>query len=163
MTIWNVPDFRNQFSEEIFRMSFMGKAGFAVAALGLAAGSVFGAGPADAAGDQWGAIVFSVPQWYGFTTANYSSEEQARARAIENCGGGQDCEVMVTWANGCGALVWNDQGWVAAAAAANRSEAVRRAIDKLAEGVPVAQLANFGSSDLSGTKVIDVVCTDNAR
>ncbi|GAD84187.1 DUF4189 domain-containing protein [Nocardia asteroides] len=142
-------------------MSFTGKAGVAVAALGLAAGSIFGAGTANAQ-SLHGAIAFSEENWTYESSFDWPSFEEAKDRALTRCGY-DDCEVMVSWANGCGALVWNDQGWVAAASGPNRSEAVRKAIDKLSQGVPVAQLANFGSSDLSGTKVVEVVCTSNAN
>ncbi|MGS2806259.1 DUF4189 domain-containing protein [Nocardia sp. MW-W600-9] len=145
-------------------MSFMGKAGVAVAALGLAAGSVLGAGSANAAGDLFGAIGFSEQMWESWSSSNWDSAEGARAAVIDGCvaAGGEDCGVMTTWANGCGALVWNQEGWVAAASGPNRSEAIRKAIDRLSDGVPIARLANFGSADFSGTKVIDVVCTRNA-
>lgn len=46
---------------------------------------------------------------------------------------------------------------------ANRDEAERAAFRKLAEHHPTALLANVGSADLSGAKVVDVVCTANAR
>ncbi|MBF6355548.1 DUF4189 domain-containing protein [Nocardia higoensis] len=142
-------------------MSFMGKAGFAVAALGLAAGSVFGAGQAEAA-SLHGAIAFSPGQWTYESSFDWPTSQEAHEVALARCGY-DDCEVAVSWANGCGALVWNKEGWVAAAWGPTRSEAVRNAIDKLAEGVPLARLANFGSSDLSGTKVVEVVCTSNAH
>ncbi|MFF2088300.1 DUF4189 domain-containing protein [Nocardia sp. NPDC058176] len=146
-------------------MSFMSKAGLAVAALGLAAGSVVGAGSANAAGDLFGAIGFSPQLWESWSTVNWDTVDGARASVLDGCtaAGADDCGVMATWANGCGALVYNDQGWVAAASGPDRSEAIRKAIDRLSEGVPVARLANFGSSDLSGTEVIDVVCTANVR
>ncbi|MGW6729557.1 DUF4189 domain-containing protein [Nocardia sp. NPDC055029] len=145
-------------------MSFIGRAGVAVAAVGLAVGSVLGAGSANAAGDLWGAIGFSEQMWESWSSANWDSAEGAQGAVLDACAakGGEDCGVMTTWANGCGAVVWNDQGWVAAASGPNRSEAIRKAIDRLSDGVPIARLANFGSSDLSGTKVIDVVCTRNA-
>ncbi|MFD4433747.1 DUF4189 domain-containing protein [Nocardia sp. NPDC058497] len=143
-------------------MSFMGKAGFAVAALGLAAGSVLGAGSANAAGDLWGAYAFSAEQWESWSAVDWPTAEAAAASVLDGCGGGEDCQVM-TWANGCGALVWNDQGWVTGASGPTRSEAIRKAIDKLSSRVPIAGLANFGSSELSGTEVVDVVCTANAR
>ncbi|MFD3596027.1 DUF4189 domain-containing protein [Nocardia sp. NPDC058640] len=143
-------------------MSFMGKAGFAVAAMGLAAGSVLGAGSADAAGSKWGAIAFSTQLWESWSTRDWPSEEGATSAVMQDCAV-EDCQILAVWANGCGALVWNDQGWVAAAAGPTRGEAVRKAIDKLSEGVPIARLANFGSSDFSGTKVIDVACTSNVR
>lgn len=146
-------------------MSFMSKAGLAVAALGLAAGSVLGAGSANAAGDQFGAIGFSSQLWESWTTVNWPTVDGARASVLDACAaaGGNDCGVMAAWANGCGAIVHNDQGWVAAASGPTRDEAIRKAIDRVADGAPIARLANFGSSDLSGTKVVEVVCTANAR
>lgn len=143
-------------------MSFIGKVGAAVAAVGLAAGSVLGAGSADAAGDLWGAYAFSGQQWESWSAVDWLSAEEAAASVRDRCGGGADCQVM-TWANGCGALVWSDQGWVTGASGRTRSEAIRKAIDNMSEHVPVARLANFGSSELSGTEVVDVLCTANAR
>ncbi|MEU4646846.1 DUF4189 domain-containing protein [Nocardia fluminea] len=157
-----VPDFRNSFPEEIFRMSCMGKAVFAVAASVLAAGSVLGAGAADAANNKWAAIAFSSEQWESWSTRDWPTEEEATSTVLQDCGM-QDCQILTSWANGCGALVWNDQGWVAAASGPTRSEAVRKAIDRLSDGVPIARLANFGSSDFSGTKVVEVFCTSNVR
>ncbi|WP_410872301.1 DUF4189 domain-containing protein [Nocardia sp. A7] len=142
-------------------MSFMGKAGFAVAAFGLAAGSVLGAGSANAQ-SLHGAIAFSPGQRTYESSFDWPTYEAAQERALDRCFY-DDCVVAVSWANGCGALVWNNQGWAAAASGPNRSDAVRNAINKLSEGAPIAQLANFGSSDLSGTKVVDVICTSNAR
>ncbi|MFC9872095.1 DUF4189 domain-containing protein [Nocardia salmonicida] len=142
-------------------MSFMGKAGFAVAASVLAVGSVLGAGSANAQ-SLHGAIAFSPENWTYESSFDWPSYDEARDRALTRCGY-DDCTVAVSWANGCGALVWNDQGWVAAASGPNRSDAVRNAITKLSEGAPIALLANFGSSDLSGTKVVHVICTSNAR
>ncbi|WP_280434402.1 hypothetical protein [Nocardia carnea] len=45
----------------------------------------------------------------------------------------------------------------------NRAEAERAAYQRLTEFTPTAVLANFGSADLSGAKIIEVVCTSNAR
>ncbi|MFC4373700.1 DUF4189 domain-containing protein [Nocardia halotolerans] len=143
-------------------MSFMGKVGFAVAGLGLAAGSVLGAGPADAAGDQWAAYGFSDLQHGTWAAVNADSEEAAIAWVLEQCGGGPDCTILNSWANGCGAIVHSNEGWITAASGRDRGEAVRNAVDKLAKDAPMAQLANFGSSDLSGTTVVDVMCTQNA-
>ncbi len=142
-------------------MSFMGKAGFAVAALSLAAGSVLGAGSASAE-SLYGAIAFSPGQNTYEATYDRPSREAAEASALALCGY-DDCEVATWWSNGCGAVVWNDQGWTGVASGSSRSEAVRNAIDKVSEEAPIAMLANFGSSDLSGTRVIDVVCSSNAR
>ncbi|MBH0781591.1 DUF4189 domain-containing protein [Nocardia bovistercoris] len=94
-------------------------------------------------------------------SVDWPSYDEAQAAAIENCAVA-DCTVMIAWANGCGALVYSDDG-VAAASGPNRSEAERAAYRRLAEITPTAPLASFGSSDLSGAKVSQVVCTSNAR
>ncbi|MBC7301212.1 MAG: DUF4189 domain-containing protein [Nocardia sp.] len=141
-------------------MSFMGKAGFAVAAIGLAAGSVFGAGSASAE-SLHASIAVSSDEWvYGVSVdrANYADAE---AEAIEACGAA-DCEVFLSWANGCGVLVESDEG-IAVASAATRAEAERLAYDRLSEMTPTARLANFGSSNFSGAETVKVICTANAR
>ncbi|NKY36031.1 hypothetical protein HGA13_23575 [Nocardia speluncae] len=45
----------------------------------------------------------------------------------------------------------------------NRAEAERAAYQRLADLTSSAALANFGSADLSGAQIIEVVCTSNAR
>ncbi|NEW27563.1 DUF4189 domain-containing protein [Nocardia cyriacigeorgica] len=141
-------------------MSVKNKVGFATVAFGLAAGSVFGAGSASAEG-QFAAIAFSGQTVLYGVSVDEPSDEAARNAALANCGQA-DCQVMISWANGCGVLVENNEG-VAAAAGATRDEAERAAFRKLAEHHPTALLANVGSADLSGAKVVDVVCTANAR
>lgn len=141
-------------------MSFMGKAGFAVAALGLAAGSVFGAGAAKA-DNLYAAYAVSDREWVFGVGVNAPSREDAEAEAIANCGAG-DCRVVAWWGNGCAAMVESDQGF-AVSIAATRAEAEREAYTKLSEITPTAQLANFGSSQFSGADLVDVTCTANAR
>lgn len=148
-------------------MKFMGKAVVAVAAVGLAAGSAIGAGTADAAG-LYGAIAFSHEDWVYGRSVNAASAAEAEVAAIENCAtaGAADCRVMVTWANGCGALVNrndnSDQLAVGAGTGPDRASALRDAYESLAEIYPQAMLANVGSADLSATTVSEVVCTGNA-
>ncbi|MFE1592295.1 DUF4189 domain-containing protein [Nocardia sp. NPDC058705] len=141
-------------------MSFMGKVGFAVAASVLAAGSVLGAGAANAQ-SLHGAFAVSQGQWTYESSFDWPSREAAEERALERCGY-DDCKVVLSWANGCGAMVWND-GSTVVASGPTRSDAMRNAVNKLSERAPLAMLANFGSSDLSGNKVVEVVCTSNAR
>ncbi|MFD6390529.1 DUF4189 domain-containing protein [Nocardia sp. NPDC060259] len=141
-------------------MSFMGKAGFAVAALGLAAGSVFGAGAAKA-DNLYAAYAVSDREWVFGIGVNAPSREDAEAEAIANCGA-DDCRVVTWWGNGCAALVESDQGF-AVSVAATRAEAEREAYTLLSEITPTAQLANFGSSQFSGADLVDVTCTANAR
>ena len=138
----------------------MGKVGFAVAAGSLAIGSVLGAGSADAAGFYAAIAVSGDAFTYGLSV-DAPSFEAARDAAIADCGGG-DCEVLASWANGCGALAASNDG-VAAASGPNRAEAERAAYDRLAQITPTAQLANVGSAAMSGARIVDVVCTSNAR
>ncbi|WP_235569306.1 MULTISPECIES: DUF4189 domain-containing protein [Nocardia] len=149
------------FSEEIFRMSFMGKAGLAVAALGLAAGSVFGAGSASAAGDQWASIAVSDGQAIYGTSVNQADVESAESAAVADCYLA-DCQAVLTWANGCGVLVESNKA-LAWASGATRAEAERKAFDQLSTWTPTAVLANTGSANLSGAHVVDAICTVNAR
>ncbi|WP_431971605.1 DUF4189 domain-containing protein [Nocardia sp. bgisy134] len=141
-------------------MKFMGRVGFAVALTGLAVGSVLGAGSANASG-LYGAIAVSGGSWTYGVSANEAGFDEAKAAAIANCGAA-DCEVLASWANGCGALVESNEG-VAAASGPNRAEAERAAYQRLAEITPTAQLANVGSANLSGARIVEVVCTSNAR
>ncbi|MEU4411887.1 DUF4189 domain-containing protein [Nocardia salmonicida] len=149
------------FSEEIFRMSFMGKAGFAVAASVLAAGSVLGAGSASAAGDQWASIALSDGRAIYGTSVNEATAEAAEAAAIADCHLA-DCHVVTTWANGCAVLIESDNG-IAWATGPTRAEAERKAYENLSELTPTALLANTGSAALSGTEIVDAICTVNAR
>ncbi|WP_410872302.1 DUF4189 domain-containing protein [Nocardia sp. A7] len=142
-------------------MSFMGKAGLAVAAFGLAAGSVLGAGSASAAGDQWASIALSDGQAIYGISVNEASPEAAEAAAIADCHLA-DCNVVTTWANGCAVLVESDNG-IAWSTGATRADAERAAYENLSELTPTAVLANTGSANLSGAEVIDAICTANAR
>ncbi|MFD4430099.1 DUF4189 domain-containing protein [Nocardia sp. NPDC058497] len=138
----------------------MGKAGFAVAAVGLAVGSVFGAGAAHAA-NLHGVIAFSADQWGYAVSLNASRYDDAYNEAMALCDAA-DCEIMVAWTDGCAAIVESDGGF-AAAVGATSADATRAAHEKLSEITPTALLANVGSSHLSGAKIVDVVCTANAR
>ncbi|MFD3706234.1 DUF4189 domain-containing protein [Nocardia sp. NPDC058658] len=141
-------------------MSFMGKAGFAVAALGLAAGSVLGAGAANAA-SMHGVIAFSPEEWAYAVSVNEARFDDAYNEAMEICDAA-DCSVMISWTDGCAAIVESDEG-VAAGAGATSADATRAAFQRLTEITPTALLANVGSSDLSGAEVVKVICTANAR
>ncbi|MEV0359480.1 DUF4189 domain-containing protein [Nocardia sp. NPDC050697] len=141
-------------------MRVMGKVGFAVAAGALAVGSVFGAGSAHAAGQYAAIAVSNSTLYYGVSvdTANY---DEAKGVALDQCGEA-DCEVLVAWANGCGALVASDDGY-AARSGPNRAEAERSAYELISQITPTAVLANTGSAQLSGAHIVEVVCTSNAR
>ncbi|MFF0636036.1 DUF4189 domain-containing protein [Nocardia sp. NPDC004151] len=148
-------------------MKFMGKAVVAVAAVGLAAGSAIGAGTADAAG-LYGSIAFSGDNWIYGSSVNAPSADAAMAEALDQCGweGATDCQVMITWANGCGALVYRnddtDNLAVGTGTGRDRATALRSAYESLSQYYPPAMLANVGSADLSATGISKVVCTANA-
>ncbi|QBS44295.1 hypothetical protein DMB37_33605 [Nocardia sp. CS682] len=140
-------------------MRFMSKAAVAIATMGLAAGSVIGAGTANAA-SLHGAIAFSGDDWSYGASIDAPSREEAIAEALDACGIA-DCIVLVDWADGCGALVYTD-GAVATGAGFNRSAALFAAHTSLARHYPPAFLANVGSADRSGTEISEVICTANA-
>ncbi|MFE9581550.1 DUF4189 domain-containing protein [Nocardia sp. NPDC006044] len=149
----------------------MGKALVAVAAVGLAGGSVLGAGSANAVDSTdgtslFGAIAFSEEEWFYGTSVDAVSAEAAITEALDNCNwsGAADCAVLVTWADGCGALVYiDDQAMygVGTGAGPDRSTALFAAHTSLGRYYPRALLANVGSADLAGTGVTEVLCTAN--
>ncbi|WP_107655367.1 DUF4189 domain-containing protein [Nocardia suismassiliense] len=140
-------------------MRFMSKAAVAIATMGLAAGSVIGAGAANAA-SLHGAIAFSGDDWSYGTSIDAPSREEAIAEALDACGIA-DCIVLVDWADGCGALVYTDDA-VATGAGFNRSAALFGAYASMSRHYPPAFLANVGSADRSGTEISEVICTANA-
>lgn len=110
---------------------------------------------------MYAAIAISDSTFLYGVSSDAASFDDAKAAAIANCGI-DDCRVLVSWANGCGALAESKEG-VGAGSGPNRAEAERAAYQRLSELTPTAVLANFGSADLSGAKIIEVVCTSNAR
>ncbi|MEV0251856.1 DUF4189 domain-containing protein [Nocardia sp. NPDC050712] len=150
---------------------FMGKAVVALTAVGLAAGSVIGAGAASAVeangSGLFGAIAFSEQQWYYGSSVDAVSAEEAITEALGNCAwdGASDCAVLVTWADGCGALIYidNDDNFygVGTGAGPDRSAALFAAHASLGSAYPRALLANVGSADWSNTGVTEVICTAN--
>lgn len=141
-------------------MKFIGKVAIAVA--GLGAWSAVGAGTANAAG-LYGAIAFSVEDWSYSTSIDAASRDEAIDEALAVCSldGVSDCVVLVDWSDGCGALVYTDDG-VGTGAGFNRSAALFGAYTSLARYYPPAMLANVGSADKSGTQISEVLCTANA-
>lgn len=148
-------------------MNFMGKAAVGLVAVGLAGGSMLGAGTANAAGLH-GAIAFSLGDWSYGTSVNLPNRTAAIDEALATCAGegASDCEVMVAWSDGCGAIVYrnddSDDLAVGTGSGRDRATALRNAYASLAEYYPRATLANVGSSELSQTGISKVVCTANA-
>ncbi len=147
-------------SEEHSVVSKMSKIGGFMAAAGLVVGSLAGAGAANAAGDQYASIAFSSLTWQSGVGVNTSSYETAEQIALEDCGA-DDCEIWLSWVNGCGVIVESNDGF-AAASGPTRKAAEDKAYSSLGEYTPTAPLASFGSSELSGAWVHTVVCTANA-
>ncbi|WP_245670525.1 DUF4189 domain-containing protein [Nocardia flavorosea] len=147
--------------KERISMSMMGKAAFTLAVSCLSVAVVSGAGSANAQGGLYAAIAMSESTFIYAVSTDEPGFEEAKAAAIANCGV-EDCRVLVSWANGCGALAESKDG-VGAGSGPNRAEAERAAYQRLAELTPTAVLANFGSADLSGAKIVEVACTSNAR
>ncbi|MEV6060429.1 DUF4189 domain-containing protein [Nocardia asteroides] len=142
-------------------MSFLGKSGFAVAALGLAAGSVFGAGAANAA-DLHAAISFSDVDWSYSYSVNEPSAAAAADAALADCTA-SDCHIWAAWSNGCGVIVEGEEGSIGIGTGATSRDAEIEAYASLGELEPRALLANTGSAALSGAHVVETVCTANAR
>lgn len=141
-------------------MSVKSKVGFAVAAVGLAAASVFGAGAANASGLH-AAIAFSDEAWLYEYSVNEPSLAAAEDAALAGCFE-DDCHIWASWSNGCGVIVGAEDGSVAVGVGATRAEAENAAYVSLSELSPLALLATTGSANLSRTHVVDVVCTANA-
>ncbi|MBF6088058.1 DUF4189 domain-containing protein [Nocardia cyriacigeorgica] len=146
-------------------MRLMGNVGFAVAVAGLAAGSVLGAGTASAA-SQHAAIAVNPGKLVYGVSVNAASTADAESAAIADCGtdgcGTDGCEVAASWANGCGVLMESNEATVVASGA-TRADAERNAYQRISEVTPTAVLGNTGSANLSGVRIVEVVCTANAR
>ncbi|WP_067693120.1 DUF4189 domain-containing protein [Nocardia jejuensis] len=150
-------------------MSVIGKVVVAVAAAGFAAGSMIGAGTADAVvtpdgSDLFAAIAFSLDGWNYGTSVDVANPELAINQALDNCAwdGATDCVVLAHWANGCGALVYTDNDTsygVGTGVGPDRESALRGAYSSLSRYYPPSILANVGSAELSQTHVSEVVCT----
>ncbi|MBF6096784.1 DUF4189 domain-containing protein [Nocardia cyriacigeorgica] len=141
-------------------MRLMGNVGFAVAVAGLAAGSVLGAGTASAA-SQHAAIAVNPGKLVYGVSVNAASTADAESAAIADCGT-DGCEVAASWANGCGVLMESNEATVVASGA-TRADAERNAYQRISEVTPTAVLGNTGSANLSGVRIVEVVCTANAR
>ncbi|WP_067564670.1 DUF4189 domain-containing protein [Nocardia sp. NBC_01503] len=151
-------------------MSLLRKAGMGLAITSMAAMGVMAAGPANAAedqpgftatsGDLYGALALSRSTGNVAYAVNYGSWGGADGAAVNKCGGG-DCEVVVHFANACGAVAQGADtrfGW---AWAATKVDAEKGAIDVLGNSAP--KFPDVGSASPRSAKVILSACTDNAR
>ncbi|WP_459958454.1 DUF4189 domain-containing protein [Nocardia sp. IFM 10818] len=151
-------------------MSLLRKAGMGLAVTSMAAMGAVAAGPAHAAaegepgftataGDLYGALALSRSTGNVAYAVNYTSWGSADSAAISKCGGG-DCEVVVHFANACGAVAQGADtrfGW---AWAPNKSEAETKAIEVLGTSAPA--FPDTGSASPRQGKVILSACTENA-
>ncbi|MEV0710373.1 MULTISPECIES: DUF4189 domain-containing protein [Nocardia] len=142
----------------------MNRAAIAIAVVGVAVGSMTGAGTANAADELYGAIAFSGNEWTYATSVDAASRADAIEEALLWCGweGASDCEILADWEDGCGALVYSDNA-VGTGIGPDRATALAYAYTSLADYYPPAILANVGSVDLSQTGISEVVCTANVR
>ncbi|MBF6180832.1 DUF4189 domain-containing protein [Nocardia otitidiscaviarum] len=149
-------------------MSLLRKTCLGLAVSSMATLGVVAAGPASAvdggftatAGDLYGALALSKSTGNVAYAVNYGSYGAADTAAIAECGGG-DCEVVVHFANACGAVSQGADtrfGW---AWAATKVEAEQAAIDVLGNSAP--SFPDAGSASPRQAKVILSACTDNAR
>jgi hypothetical protein len=103
----------------------------------------------DPVADKYGAIAFSTStRSYGYSY-NYATQNEAIARAIDECNArvpGRDCQMLVWFRNACGALAVGDTGY-GSAWAADRFTAERIAIENC-------------SKHSANCQVLRWVCTD---
>lgn len=102
-----------------------------------------------ASAQYYGAISFS-PSWGAMGWAfDYRTREQARAAAIANCRKYvDDCQVVIVFKDGCGALAAGDRSY-AAARSESKDDAQRYALDDCRLGGP-------------NCRVLRWVCTSNS-
>ncbi|MGC5025376.1 DUF4189 domain-containing protein [Tsukamurella sp. DT100] len=80
-------------------------------AVAAATAAMVVAAPAPAqAATLWGAIAVD-DDGTAWPTANLPTAEAAEADAKAYCGGRRGCDVLVTFADGCGAVAWSDEQW----------------------------------------------------
>ncbi|MFI1912773.1 DUF4189 domain-containing protein [Nocardia sp. NPDC020380] len=151
-------------------MSLLRKAGVGLAVTSMAAMGAVSAGSASAAdnepvfvatsGDLYGALALSRSSGNVAYAVNYGGYDGADDAAVSKCGGG-DCQVVVHFANACGAVAQGADtrfGW---AWAPSKVEAESAAVDALGKSAP--SFPDSGSASPRQAKVILSACTDNAH
>ncbi|MEW6128819.1 MAG: DUF4189 domain-containing protein [Acidobacteriota bacterium] len=94
--------------------------------------------------NNWGAIAYSKSSGRIGYSYDYATEAQAINSAVERCGV-RDCQAVVWFVNGCGALAKGDKGY-GWAIGASRSEA---------EGKALAECRKRGG----GCRIVQWACT----
>ncbi|WP_433655774.1 DUF4189 domain-containing protein [Nocardia sp. CA-128927] len=138
-------------------MSLLGRAALAAALTSTAL--TMGAGSASAAGNYYGTLAVSPGAGKVVESTDQPSRVAADARAIRDCGV-FDCQIMVRFVDGCGAVARGADGQFAADAAPSRAEAERLAIAKLGESAP--PFPDLGSAAPRAATIALSSCTKNA-
>ncbi|WP_280400877.1 DUF4189 domain-containing protein [Nocardia carnea] len=135
------------------------ESGVAIArATGYQVASIDGGFPA-VDGNLYGALAISQSTATVASAVNYGSSAAADNAAVAECGVA-DCQVVVHFANACGAVAQGADyrfGW---AWDANRAGAERRAVDVL--GMSAPPFPDLGSASPRPARVILSACTDTA-
>lgn len=153
------------------RMSLLGK--FALAMVVPAAGAllVTGAGPAQAAGDLYGAIATSGTRALG-EAWDFPNQAAADKHAIAQCGSVHSCKVKVRFRNECGSVAGVNVKAGAAPAVPvyyGGTGPTRAAAEQAAIAAAGPTYANpwppmvwLGSTAPAQVRIVDTLCTSNA-
>ncbi|MFI6868833.1 DUF4189 domain-containing protein [Nocardia sp. NPDC050406] len=144
-------------------MGFLSKA-VLCAAISAATLMSTGVGTANAeAGPDgyWGAI--AVGAFEDFTSYgsawNYPDRESAEQAALDECGY-RGCEILSSWANGCGAVAMSEDTMrFHGGTGVTRPDAERAALDKLASIKPQLPFPFTGSSSPERGIIKESICT----
>ncbi|WP_282784207.1 MULTISPECIES: DUF4189 domain-containing protein [unclassified Nocardia] len=145
-------------------MGFLSKAAMSLVVSAAALTSVgMGTAAAEPGPDgYWGAIAvgaFSDFTSYG-SAWNYPDRASAEQAALAECGY-RGCEVLASWANGCGAVAMSEDTMrFHGGTGVTRPEAERAALDKLAAVKPPLPFPFTGSSSPERGVIKESVCTD---
>ncbi|WP_067692094.1 DUF4189 domain-containing protein [Nocardia jejuensis] len=140
-------------------MSFARTAAFA-AAVTAAGCSVAAAGPADAAAQYYGNIAVSRLKNTAVVTTDQTSKVKADAAAIRDCAN-YDCEIVLNFADGCGAIARGADGRWGWAAGGSLADAEQAAVAGLGESAPA--FPDLGSSTPRAAAVVASGCTKNVQ
>ncbi|GAB0103782.1 hypothetical protein JMUB6875_27560 [Nocardia sp. JMUB6875] len=130
--------------------------GSALAALTLAAAL---AGTADAAPQYYGTL--AVSRLKNTAVANTDSNKvTADAAAIRDCAS-YDCEIVLRFADGCGAVAQGADGTWGWAAGGSLEEAEQNAVTGLGQSAP--PFPDLGSAQPRAARVVASACTKNVQ
>ncbi|MBF6331042.1 DUF4189 domain-containing protein [Nocardia transvalensis] len=141
-------------------MSLLRKAAWCLSVPAAAGLTVVSAGPASAADDLYGALSVSPSTGTVAYAVNHNSWATADAGANVKCGV-YDCEVVVHFANACGAVAQGADRRFGGAWAPTKVEAERAAVESL--GLSAPPFPDLGSASPRAAQVVLSACTDNAQ